>query len=347
MSEKNYAILRVEKLNRNKPQETKRRCEHVNRVGFAENVNQELSHLDRCVMGVEGSDWYQLFKTRYKELEHYKHPNSRKLYSNAVIGIEALATMSHSMADRIDIDAWVDASNKWMQDYFGKENVVHGVLHMDEATPHIHYFVTPVKDGKFNASTIMGGKKKYEERQTEYAKAMEPLGLKRGLRRGYRAVHQEMTQLYATRQDIVNLPEVFHNEKADEYRKRMNSEYRGLQVRNKYLEHEIEDYKITQDYATELEKEKNKLQDDYNKLRDRNKRLEHNFRFRRLGNYLVEDLIYAAENYEDKDVIDDYLASIAPLNDWGKQYNDRINREGEHKSIDDLISRPLRLGNVE
>ena len=41
---------------------------------------------------------------------------------------------------------------------------------------------------------------------------MEPLGLKRGLRRGYRAVHQEMTQLYATRQDIVNLPEVF-NEK--------------------------------------------------------------------------------------------------------------------------------------
>ena len=36
----------------------------------------------------------------------------------------------------------------------------------------------------------------------------------------------------------------------------MNSEYRGLQVRNKYLEHEIEDYKITQDYATELEKEK-------------------------------------------------------------------------------------------
>ena len=42
-------------------------------------------------------------------------------------------------------------------------------------------------------------------------------------------------------------------------------------------------------------------------------------------------------------MIDDYLASIAPLNDWGKQYNDRINREGEHKSIDDLISRPCDL----
>ena len=47
-------------------------------MNFAENVNKELSHLNRCVMVDEGSDWYHLFKTRYKELEHYKDPNSRK-----------------------------------------------------------------------------------------------------------------------------------------------------------------------------------------------------------------------------------------------------------------------------
>lgn len=266
MAEKKYAILIAHKFNRKKIQEIRKRYDHVNRVGFAKNVNQELSHLDRCVMGVNGSDWYQLFITRYKELVHYKNPNSRKLYSNAVIGIEALVTMSHDIADKTDIDTWVEANNKWMQDHFGKENVVHGVLHMDEAIPHIHYFITPVKDGKFNAFKIMGGKKEYRERQTEYAKAMKSLGLKIGLKKGYRAEHQEMTQFYTTRQNITDLPEIFNDESSYEYRRRMNSEYRRLQACIKYLEREIEDFKITQDYATTLEKEKDKLQDDYNEL---------------------------------------------------------------------------------
>lgn len=336
MSEKNYAILKVEKLNRDKMQEIKKRCEHVNRVGFAKNVNQELSHLNRCVMGVEGSDWYQLFKARYKELEHYKDPNSRKLNSNAVIGVEVITTMSHDMAGKVDVDEWIKANNEWMQKYFGKENVIHGVLHQDEKTPHIHYFVTPVKDGKFNAFEFMGGRKEYRDRQTEYAQAMESFGLRRGLKRGYRAEHFEMTQMYATRENIVDLPDVFEQETAEEYRTRTNGDYRGLQARNKYLEFEIENYQITQDYATDLEKKYENLEGEQMKLIEKNKRLEYNFKYRRLGEFLVEDLIYAIEQYPDKDVVANYLAQIAPLNDWGKQFNDRMDRNGEHRSIDGI-----------
>ncbi len=127
----------------------------------------------------------------------------------------------------------------------------------------------------------------------------------------------------------------------------MNSEHRGLQTRIKYLEHEVENYKITQDYASELEKEKDNLQDAYNELRGRNKRLKHNFKYRRLGNYLVEDLIYAAETCEDKDVIDELLAKIRPLNDWGKLYNDLIDRDGESKGIDVLTNKHSQIGNVK
>lgn len=336
MAEKYYAIFTADKLNRNKMQEIKKRCDHVNRVNFSVNVNKELSHLNRCVMGVEGSDWFQLFKERFKELDYYKQPNVPKLRKDAVVGIEALATMSHNMGDKIDIDAWVDATNKWMQEHFGKENIVHGVLHLDEKTLHIHYFITPVKDGRFMAYEIMGNRNDYRERQTEYAKAMEPLGLKRGLKRGYRAEHYEMTQMYATRENIVDLPDVFEQETAEEYRTRMNGDYRGLQARNKYLEFEIENYQITQDYATDLEKKYENLEKEHEKLSEKNNILEHNFKYRRIGNYLVEDLIYAVEEYPDKDVAANYLAGIAPLNDWGKQFNDRIVREGERKDFDEL-----------
>lgn len=336
MAEKNYAILRIQKLNRSRIQEIKKRCEHVNRVGFANNVNKDKSHLNRCVIGDEGADWYDLFKFRYKQLEHYKKPGARKLASNAVIGVEAVTTMSHDMIDKVNINEWVEANNNWMKDYFGEENVVHGVLHMDEATPHIHYFITPVKDGKFNAREMLGGMKEYTERQTEYAKAMEPFGLTRGLKRGYRADHKEITQLYATRENLEELPKIVENESLEEYLRRVGSEYKALQVRIKYLEQEIEDYKITQGYAAQLEKEKENLEKEYKKLIERNKRLEHNFKYRRIGDYLVEDIIYAIENYPDQDVIKEYLNYMKPLNDWGKKYNDRIDRENEHREFSDI-----------
>jgi hypothetical protein len=199
MADKNFAIIEVQKLNRKNCLAIKKRYEHVNRTSFAENVNEELSPLNKCVMGEEneekGSDWLELFKTRYMELEHYKDPKARKLNSNAVIGIEAVTTMSHNMGDKIDIDAWVDATNKWMQEYFGKDNVLHGTLHRDEATPHIHYFVTPVLNGKFNARQIIGNKTKYRDRQTEYSKAVEHLGLRRGLKKGYRSNSKEILNI--------------------------------------------------------------------------------------------------------------------------------------------------------
>jgi hypothetical protein len=330
MAEKNYAILLTDKLNRDKPQEIKRRCEHVNRVGYAENVNQELSHLNRCVLGVEGSDWFQLFKTRYKELQHYKDPKSRKLSSDAVIGIEAVATMSHNMGDKIDIDAWVDASNNWMQEYFGKENVVHGVLHMDETTPHIHYFVTPVKAGRFMAYEIMGNRNDYRDRQTGYSKAVEHLGLRRGLKRGYRADHKEMTQMYITRQDITDLPEINDGEATEGYRKRMNEEHRGLQARIKYLEIEIKDYQITQDYVIDLEKEKDKLQNEVNKLKEEKDTLT-------IGGVSVKSLIAAVVHCTDRDGINEYIELFKVLEKRGDSYlKEMAEIEQNTNSIEDI-----------
>lgn len=340
MAGRNYAVLKINKLNRKNRPEIKKRCEHVNRTDFAENVNKELSHLNKCVVGGENGgkdpDWLELFKNRYDELQHYKNPGSRKLHKNAVIGLEAIATMSHDMGNKIDIDAWVDATNKWMQNHFGKDNVLHGVLHMDEATPHIHYYITPVLDGKFNARELMGNKTKYRDRQTEYAKAVEHLGLKRGLKRADRMNYESMPALYQKTGQVADIPESLENETLEEYRERNNKAYRDLQMRNKKLELDVERLEITQDYATDLEKENDKLQADYNKLNSKNKKLEHNFKNRRIGNYFVEDLIYAIDEYPDKDVVAKYLAEMASLNAWGKEFNDRIDRDGENKEVDSI-----------
>ena len=46
------------------------------------------------------------------------------------------------------LDDWCNDSLKWLQDTFGKENVVSVVLHMDEHTPHLHASIVPIVTGE-------------------------------------------------------------------------------------------------------------------------------------------------------------------------------------------------------
>ena len=76
---------------------------------------------------------------------------------------------------------WIIANGKWLSDTFGSENVLQVRLDLDEKTPHLHAFVTPItKDGRLCAREFTGGKVKLNQLQTSYANAMKPFGLERG-----------------------------------------------------------------------------------------------------------------------------------------------------------------------
>ena len=46
-------------------------------------------------------------------------------------------------------DKWFKKNEKFLIDTFGKKNMVRTYIHFDEKTPHLHAFVIPEKDGKF------------------------------------------------------------------------------------------------------------------------------------------------------------------------------------------------------
>lgn len=309
-----YAILRMEKLKRDHIQEIKRRCEHVNRRDFADNVRKDLSDRNVCLVGEEGSDWFQLFKDRYKELDYYKHKDSRKLRSDAVIGIEAVTTMSHDMAGDIDIEDWCKSNIEWMQEKFGTENVAHAVMHMDEGTPHIHFFITPVKDGRFNAKEVLGGREEYELMQTSYAEKMDKFGLKRGLHRGYRIPYVELKNLYAEAGKVQDAPEIFDGETVAEYRKRINEQYRSLQVALNFKQKDNDRLEITRDYAHELELQIEELKKEIQDLEAQEPTV---------AGMSVHDINVALENYPDKESIHQYRDLIANLEKWGREFSER------------------------
>lgn len=102
----------------------------------------------------------QAVKDRIKE--GYK--GEKALRKDAVRFQTHILTGSHEQmkdifADEKKKEQWIKASKEWMQERYGKENIVRFVLHVDERTPHIHAVTVPLtKDGRLSAKEYTKGK---------------------------------------------------------------------------------------------------------------------------------------------------------------------------------------------
>lgn len=102
-----------------------------------------------------------------------------------------------------EIDAWADANVAWAKERFGADRLAFAALHLDEQTPHLAVYVKPLtKDpkGRGNGWTLsdralgLGGHKDaLTKLQDDYAAAMAPFGLRRGIK-GSKATHQKTSE---------------------------------------------------------------------------------------------------------------------------------------------------------
>lgn len=76
----------------------------------------------------------------------------RKISHNQVRALQVMLSGTHEDTQRVQaagkLDEWCYGNLKWLQDTFGKDNVVSAVLHMNEKTPHIHATVVPIVSGE-------------------------------------------------------------------------------------------------------------------------------------------------------------------------------------------------------
>lgn len=98
--------------------------------------------------------------------------------------------------------SWIEKNFKFLEDEYGKQNIVRFNLHLDEKTPHLHAVTVPIThEGKLSAKEIIGNRKDMQSRQDRYAESMQSFGLKRGLRNT--GIKHEPTSEYRKR---VNKP---------------------------------------------------------------------------------------------------------------------------------------------
>lgn len=192
---------------------------HIERTIKPSNVNHELTNLNKTLI-----EYPVGVKNRTQAIQH-RIENAgitRKIRDNQVRALQVMLSGTHEDMLRIqtsgNIDQWCNDNISWLQDTFGKDNVVSAVLHLDEKTPHIHATVTPIVTGERRKATTENnnGKKKYRKKpkdtarlcaddvmtrdnlkrfQDTYAERMQKYELSRGIK-GSDAKHIDTTQFY-------------------------------------------------------------------------------------------------------------------------------------------------------
>ncbi len=147
----------------------------------APNIFPELTYLNHS--------WIKGSAKNMVERILAKLPEKRR--KDAVECVEVILSASPEFFEAIESDRaklskhpkfkqWCDETIKWARHEYGK-NIIDCVLHMDERTPHFHIsFVPLTADGRLCGKEVLA-KKELIRRQTDYAQAMIPFGLKRGL----------------------------------------------------------------------------------------------------------------------------------------------------------------------
>lgn len=190
-----YAILRTRKL-KNRLQ-ISRACQHNLRTRQQPNIDSARSELNQILVNTLDIDIKDATGFQHKLSEHYAKLGVKEKKNN-VLAFEYLATASPEFFERKSIEfvgKWASEQVKFMKDKFG-DQLKFGVLHLDEKTPHIHFFVsTETKSmkryknryGECEKETWSLNSEKInpeflQNLQTEYANNNKKYGLRRGVK---------------------------------------------------------------------------------------------------------------------------------------------------------------------
>ena len=194
--------------------------------------------------------------------DNLRFANGRKVRSDAILAAEVITHYPGQMnitemgdrypADPEEFQKWQNNTVKFLQDKFGKDNVINAVLHMDESLPHIHAVVVPAYKNEKNETTLklnhyVDGKKGCAQLQTEYAKAV---GYERGVSQAnvnYQSIKQARAIL--TQSVGAELPKAGKFESGKAYRERVNPEYERVRVQRDVATADVRKYKNIQKQA--------------------------------------------------------------------------------------------------
>ena len=140
-------------------------------------IDKSRTHLNYHTLPYE-KKYLSFIDERIKELAP-----KRKIKDDAVLITSFILGSDKEFFDGISPEAqkqFFDDCTEFFAERYGKENVVSAVVHLDESTPHLHFNLMPVTDGRLCAKKLFD-RAALRELQTNF---YEVVGKKYGLKRG-------------------------------------------------------------------------------------------------------------------------------------------------------------------
>lgn len=162
---------------------------------------------------------------RMESVEYYSKKNYTNIKKKTNIALEFVVSFSSDASDDINLAAWKQANIDWFNKTFNvapdnKNNVISAICHLDEKTAHIHFIVIPIdENGRLNSQRWIGGTDKMCKLRDSYDKAMEHLGLEKGVERS-RASKDDLPHIYKLIQQGAVLPERALDETLEDFTER-------------------------------------------------------------------------------------------------------------------------------
>lgn len=177
-----YAIFLVSKVTT--PGMATSVTQHNFRLEETPNADPARTWLNQEYVNQEHRPYLQLANERLAEL--HLVPRRRDAVRLVELVLTASADGFTRGADGLVPDMrdspWVEDNLKFVRKQFGEENVVGFMLHQDEITPHLHVLVVPLTpDGRLSCRDVFSPARLHQL-QTDYAEAMAPHGLARGIK---------------------------------------------------------------------------------------------------------------------------------------------------------------------
>ena len=190
-----YSIIRIAKLT--SQAHAHNATTHNYRQHEVSNADPQAQHPNKEYLNHDKTDYWTLAEARIAEVV------TRKVRADQVRAVEVIMTGSpegfirgqDGRAADYSKSKWAGDNLRFLQENYGKENVVSFTLHQDEKTPHVHAVIVPITpDGRLSAKDTFS-RESLRQLQTDYAQVMAPHGFERGVEHS-KAEHQPMRRQY-------------------------------------------------------------------------------------------------------------------------------------------------------
>ncbi|HDK8262688.1 TPA: plasmid recombination protein [Staphylococcus aureus] len=193
-----YSIVRVSKVKSGT--NTTGIQKHVQRENNNyenEDIDHSKTYLNYDLVNANKQNFNNLIDEKIEQ----NYTGKRKIRTDAIKHIDGLITSDNDFFDNQtpeDTKQFFEYAKEFLEQEYGKDNLLYATVHMDEKTPHMHYGVVPITDdGRLSAKEVVGNKKAltaFQDRFNEHVK-QRGYDLERGQSRQVtNAKHEQETE---------------------------------------------------------------------------------------------------------------------------------------------------------